>query len=333
MVKFLKNIFRFSLICSLPFLILLSSYIYFDPFKVIRDYDDYSFPFVIPNRDYVSTSVFIKNYKREQYDSFILGSSRTLAFKPSSWKNYLDEKSKPFMFDASKESIYGIYTKLRFLDTRKIPIKNALILFCRDVTFKEVKNHSGHLFIKHPDVSNESKFKFHLEFFKAYLDVKFLFNFYAYKISGDYKSYMIGYIEKRKITFDKITNEINILDQEKEINESPEKYYQSRKDIFYKRTIEITDNENQIKAEQLFFLNQIKVILEKNKTNYKIVLSPLYEQKKFSKKDIKLLKNMFGEKIYDFSGKNFLTDDKHNYYETSHFRPKVGNLILEKIYQ
>lgn len=35
---------------------------------------------------------------------------------------------------------------------------------------------------------------------------------------------------------------------------------------------------------------------------------------------------------YDFSGLNEITTDNYNYYETSHFRPLVGAMIIDRIY-
>lgn len=333
MKQFITKLAYFSLIGIIPILSLFSSYLYFDPFKVLRHYDDYSYPYVIPNRDYISTDMFINNHKKNNYNSFIFGSSRTLAFRPKSWSKFLSVKDNPFMFDASGESIYGIYTKLKYLDSTNVEIKNALIILCRDCSFSQAENHKGHLFVKHPATSGEDNISFQFDFFKAYLSPKFLFNFYSFKILGNYKPFMSGYIENRKITFDTLTNEINIIDQETEIVQNPTEYYAKRKELFYVRISEKTDSIQRINKKQLFMLKEVKRILEKNNTNYKVVLSPLYEQIKFNNSDLLLLENEFGNNLYDFSGKNSFTDNKTNYYETSHFRPNVGDSILKIIYK
>ena len=333
MIKFIKKLIYFCLIGIIPILVLLSSYLYFDPFKVVNLYNDYSNPFVMPNRDFVSTTMFINNYKKNKYNSFIFGSSRTMAFKPKSWRKYLSKNDSPFLFDASSESIYGIYTKLKYLDSRNIEIKNALIILCRSASFNFEENQKGHLFIKHPATSQESNFSFQLEFFNAYSNPKFLFSFYSYKILGTYKPFMSDYIENRKITFDTITNEINEIDQENEITQNPKEYFSKRKEMFYERVGEKTDSVKRITKKQLFMIEGIKRILEKNKTRYRVVLSPLYEQIKFNPADLIILKNEFGNNLYDFSGKNSFTDNKMNFYETSHYRPSVGDSIFKIIYQ
>jgi hypothetical protein len=330
---FLKRLLFFALFASVPFVIALLGYLYFDPFKVINEYSDYSYPSVIPNRDYVSTEMFLKNKNKYHYDSFIFGSSRTIGYNPRAWRKYLSPTSQPFLFDASKESIYGIYTKLKYLDSTQVKINNVLIIVCRDATFAESNNPSGHLYIKDPVISGDSKFDFQTEFFKAYLSPKFIFDFYMFKITKKYAPYMAGVIENRRIKYDTITNQLSILDQEEAITKNPDKYYEERKDLFYARTNEKTDSISRINDKHLFMLHEIKRILDKNKTNYWVVLSPLYEQVKFSVKDKNILTNIFGSDLYDFTGKNAFTDFKTNYYETSHYRPKVGNEIFKTIYK
>lgn len=332
MKRFLVNIMYFALIGSIPLLILLVGYFVYDPFKVVYPYSNYSYPYVISNRDYISTEMFGHNYKKYNYNSFVFGSSRTLAFKPNSWKNYLSKSDQPFMFDASGESIYGIYTKLKYLDAIHANIDNALILICRDATFNNSTNHKGHLFIKHPITSKESKINFHLCFIQSYLSPNFLFSFYSYTFSKQFKPFMVRYIENRKIVFDTLTNEVSIIDQEDEITNNTNEYYKRRENLFYQRLKERSDSIVRIKPEYLFLLKEVKRILVKNHTNYKIIISPLYEQIKLNPNDLSVLKNIFNDRLYDFSGKNSFTNSSTNYYETSHFRPLIGDSILKIIY-
>lgn len=328
----LKKIIRFLSLCLIPVLLLFVLYIYYDPFRILRTYKNYSSSEVVLNRDHVSTTMFLNNYKKNNYNSFIFGSSRTLGFRTKVWSKYLAKKDKMFVFDASNESIYGIYTKLKYLDLKKIKINNAIIVLCRDRTFEYDKNHEGHLFIKHPEISGESKLRFQFEFLKDYFSAKFLFCFYLHKVIKEYKPFMFGYIEDEKTMINSSTNEINLDIAEKQIKQSPTKYYLEKNDVFYKRKGEQIDSIQRINQKELFMLREVKRILEKNKTNYKVIISPLYEQIKFSRTDENILKTIFGAKLFDFSGKNKLTEQVDNYYESSHFRPKVGDAIFEVIY-
>lgn len=332
MLGFFKRLMIFVSIGSIPLILLMFGYFYFDPFKVLYDYDDYSYPYVIPNRDYVSTEVLLKNKKKYGYNSFIFGSSRALAYSPDSWKRHLNEDASPFMFDASGETIYGICTKLKFLDSVNIPIDNALIIFCRDGIFDSYKNPKEHLNIKHPLTSGESKMFFQLAFIKAYLNLKFLMSFYDYTAFRNFRPYMTGYIEYRKIKYDTETNGLSILDQENEISQNAQEYYLKRKDLFYKRNGATVDTIQRIEPEYLSLLIETKRLLEKNETNYKIVLGPIYDQMKFSKEDVQILREIFQDRVFDFTGENQFTRDDRNWYETYHYRGFIGDSIMAKIY-
>ncbi|MGZ3905082.1 MAG: hypothetical protein ACXVC6_15375 [Bacteroidia bacterium] len=332
MSKFLKTLLQFSTIVVSMFLITLAGYYYFDPFRVLYPYNNYSYLNVSTNRDYISTQMFLQNYPKYHYNSFIFGSSRTLAFQPEHWKNYLDKTDSPLMFDASGETCYGIYKKIKFLDSTGIKIKNALVVLCHDASFVKGYGQKGHLFIKDPRTSGKSKLSFDLAFLSAYYDPQFLLSYYTYKLTSNYKPWMRGYIENRKIEVDSITNQIIILDQEKEITENPDEYYKKRNDVFYKRSGAKTDTSTEITEVYTKMLSEIAAIFKKQNTNYAVILSPLYEQINFNPADMKILKDTFGDNLYDFTGENSFTENIHNYYEKSHYRPVVGDSIMQYIY-
>ena len=130
MRKFLLTTLRFVLIGTIPLLILLVVYIKSDPFKVLYDYDEYydtnDNGRVGLNKDYVSSSTFLNNSKRNKhYDSFIFGSSRSIFYQISHWKTHLPINSNCFHFDASNETLYAMNKKVEFLDGKGVKIKNA----------------------------------------------------------------------------------------------------------------------------------------------------------------------------------------------------------------
>jgi hypothetical protein len=283
------------------------------------------------NRDFISTEVFKKNRTIHHYDSFIFGSSRTLGFQTREWKKYLEPDASPFVFEASGETLYGIYSKIKYLDEQKVPIRNALLIICRDATFEKRSARSaqdGHIFLKHPDVAKTSWFMYYLEFIKSYFDRNFITSYYAYKITHRYYPFMKNYIETRKVVYDPITNDVTIPDLEAEISSNPDLYYQRYGYRFRPRSDAGQESPSLISREQETMLREIREIFRKQKTRYRIVISPLYEQKKLNDRDLDLLRTIFDARnVFDFSGRNDITNDVTNYYEHSHFRPKVGNKI------
>ena len=326
----MKNfLVQLSIFVILGTITIIGVYLIIDPFKVVYNYNSYDELEVPSNRDYISTELFLKNHQTQNYNSFIFGSSRTLAFKASHWKKYLSDQSHVFTFDASGENLRGIYLKLKYLDQINVNLKNALIIICRDATFinnfETDKKFRDYLFIKHWKLSNQNYFTFQYEFFKGFIQPVFLkYYFYKIKIMGDkYQG---------KIKTDSISNEMSLIYNETQIKKDIIKYYDEKKDVFYLRKNEKIDSMNRINSNHIKMLQEIKQILIKHKTIYKIVISPLYEQTKFNKKDYKILKDIFNENLYDFSGKNKFTENKRNYYEESHYRPIVGDSIFKEIY-
>lgn len=331
MKQFLKRLCLFVLF---PFVFLLGGYIYFDPFKVIYAYDNYDRTPVISSRDYISTEHYLKNKGKYHYNSFIFGSSRTIAFKTDVWKQYLEDDAILYKFDASAESVSGITAKLKYLDKEKAGIKNALIILCRDWSFSSNKNRTEHLFKKHPAVSGKSWLDFHLTFFKAYLNPRFLWVYYNYKLTGKYKDWMVYVIAQDQFTIDTVTNEMTETVLDKKIEKDPKQHVKDLGGVFYNRPeIAKEDSISRIDQDYLVQLKEMKSILEKQGTNYKIVAGPLYEQVKWNKKDKDILIKIFGKNFYDYTGKNKFTDNEENYYEDSHYRPVVGTVILHEIYQ
>lgn len=330
MKSFLKRLFLFLLV---PFIFLVIGYIYFDPFKVIYSYGNYSKNPVILDRDYVSTEKYFQNKDQYHLNSYIFGSSRTIAFKVSTWKKYLKKEDAAFCFDGAAESIYGIHGKIKYLDQQNAKMDNVLIILCRDWMDSSEKSYKWHLFKKHPVVYGKSKIGFQYTFFRAYLNSKFLLAYYNYQFSGEYKDWMGAIINNQVCTLDSISNEMNFPLYDQKIRANPLLHVKKSLPEMYDRKGEAFDTINRIDELAESRLLEIKQILEKRKVNYKIVAGPLYDQIKFSKHDKEILSRFFGKNFYDYTGRNKYTIHKENYYEISHYRPEVGEAILKEIYQ
>ena len=286
------------LLLSFPLIVLVGLFFILDPFRLFHTYNNYSDNmFVEPNRDFVSGKMFLKNVEKYHYNSFIFGSSRTMAYKTDSWRKHLPDNASPFVFDASGESIFGIYTKIKFLDQMDAKLDNCLVILCTDCTFRQYDDHKGHIGIKYPKVAGTSWINFYVTFIKDYLDFNFLVNYYQYLFTRTFTPSMKGYLETRKMKYDGVTNDVWILDQEKEIQETPVAYYQKRKSVFYSRSTTISFAKQQIPDIPFNMLREISDIFKKHHTNYRIVISPLYAQVRFNPKDLELLQNLFGKEF------------------------------------
>ncbi len=333
---FILKLFLFSI----PFILLFSLYIYLDPFKVIRHYDSYYISgkpsYISLNKDFISTENWINRHEKHQYNSFILGNSRSMFYEIDTWKNFVNEpREKCYHFDASGESIFGIERKLNFLAEKQAPLKNVLLVI-DDQLLNQAENSKGHLFLKHPALTGENKYTIQLESLKAFFDFKFLRSYLDFTFSGKVKDYMKKefLLDDRPFFYDSVTNEVQQKYFEEKIKANPDDFYVPIKNIFYDRdTITQIFAPQVIKEKQLALLQSIKKIFTKGNTSYRIIISPNYDQKKLNPTDLRILKDIFGESnVFDFSGINKYTNNYRNYYETSHYRPPVSNELMRIAY-
>ena len=329
MTRLLKNI----LLILLPLIVMLTVYLICDPFEVIYTYKTHSLdPRISYNWDYNQTETLIRNYTERRYDSFIFGSSRSLSFRCSDWQKYLDS-TRTLHYAAQAETLYGIYKKFTYLSAHHIPIRNSLILLEAGL-LAVTWNSSGLLYIKHPDLSGGSPVDFHLTFFRAFMDPSFFLGYVCYKSTGTIPKLFRNRFNEGQYT-DPVTGDKIRVAWEKSLAENSERYYANRKGIFYPRDETRKFYSPQLLKEiQVQYLTEISRILTANGTNYKVVISPNYDQIYLDRGDLAKLQEIFGpEHVYDYSGINDYTRDLHNYYESSHFRPTVARRILTEIYR
>ena len=305
-----------------------------DPFKVLWHYDNYYVKGdgACINRSFVSTMNYLNKRGTYHYDSFIFGNSRSLYYMIDDWKKYISSSSSCYHFSESGGSINGIYYKCRLIDNQNDTIKNALIVL--DNSILERLEQEGHLFMIPPALnSNYNIVKFHLENFMQWMNLRFLTMWIDYRVTKEYKSYMEDYITKgtNYNYYNPITNEEPRTVQDSLI-EKGEYYNRNRIKEFYKQTPSVSSID--IDIERMKQLKKIKQIFDKHHTNYRIIISPLYDQKKLNPQDYYSLCRIFGkDNVFDFSGVNKWTSDYHNYYEPSHYLPSVASDIMLDIYK
>jgi hypothetical protein len=218
----------------------------------------------------------------------------------------------------------------------RVPLRNALIVL-DELTLGQAKNSEGHLYVKDYNLTGESWLSFQLLFFKDFITTpKFIFAYLDYKITGKFKPYMFGegLLSKIRLSYNPKSNEMGFSGLEDSILYHKDAYYSHNSAFFYRRDTQEIYSKPVMKAEQLSELGVIRDILARNHTNYKIIINPLYDQKKISLEDLAILQQYFGTRnVYDFSGINNITSDKTNYYENSHYRPHIAKDILRTIYE
>lgn len=323
------------LVYTSPFIALLIVYITVDPFKVLWHYDSY-YPtkglWVYGlDRDYISTQTFLNHYKSNNYNAFFLGNSRSLSYRVAEWQKHIGQQ-RCYHFDASGEGVYGIDRKVQLLDKSGCKIDYALIVMDHE-TLENITNPKGHLGVKHPILSGQSYYDFQMEFLKAFLYPEFLRAFFDYLVTSTFKPYMDAVLYNDPVEYSLPANELTFYYNDSIIAHNPEAYYQKYKKLFAGPSMENDTNPPVIRDTQKLMLQDIKNIFVKHHTQYRIIINPAYDKLKFNPDDLACLRNIFGaDKVYDFSGKNEITSDYHNYYDASHYRPNIATMLMDTVY-
>ena len=331
MKKFVLHIIVFCI----PMFVILGIYVYMDVFKIFGHYDCYyqKNDFIEINRGYVSTENYINKRERYQYDSFIWGNSRSIRYSINDWKTHLPAGSSCYHFDGSAEVSDVLTKKIIFADKMGSKIKNALIVIDSSV-FTRSSSDFTHLSETPPILEdNNNLLLFHARFLRVFFNPKFLYAIADYKLNGILRPYMHDIFLTYPMGYDSITNELSFYYLEDLIRKG--KYFDKKRiSCFtnFQRPGEI--NGAVISKDHIEELNTIKDIFTKHQTDYRIIISPLYDQVKMNPKDIEILNNIFGKnRVFDFSGVNKWNSDYHNYYEASHYRPCVAKEIMEIVYK
>lgn len=337
MNKKINKLFALLILISIPVLILIILYAVSDPFKVLYKYESYykNNDRQIPlNRDFVTTEIFLHKFKNRNFDSFVFGDSRSLAFTCRVWSSYI--KGMPFHFDSNGESLFGVIGKFRLLQNQGVSINNCILILDSNL-ISQTENKYSLLYVKHPLISGENIFRFHYTFLTSFLSNRFLIPFILNKIGLSPPGFLEypDIFDKPVFMFDTINNDIFFTGMEKQITENPGLYYSKYESLFENRNYISKENYPPLIGEtQKSWFKEMKSIFDKNQSYFKIIIYPDPDLKCFNEVDIKSLNEIFGEKnIYNFSGINDYTVNMFNYYDEIHCREKIGADILKKIYE
>ena len=334
----MKKFIRKTILFFLPFAFLAVLYFILDPFKVLYKYDSY-FNYsvngvVFLNTNYVSTTNFDNYYEKYHYNSFIFGNSRGWFFEISDWKKHIGSEPA-YHFTTGGESLYAIHKKVLYLDKKGVDLKNALLVLDHEILAQDGPK-NGHLGVMAPQLEdNQNWFQFHLASLKGFFNISFMYAYIDFIVSGRVKTYMDRnkLLDNRPFRYNYKTNQISFAHYERLINNN-NYYNEERMKVFYERENKTSYSPVSIAENQKIMLFEIREILKKHETNYKIILSPIYSQELLAEEDLAYLKLLFGDKnVFNFSGKNTFTEDYQNYYESDHYRPHVAKEILEIIYR
>lgn len=259
-------------------------------------------------------------------------------FLKKEWSKYTQDTGI-FHWDASGETLFGIEKKLNFLDKNNKDLKNVLVVI-DPLSLCGVTNRRGHLYITDYRTTGQNYFAFQFECMQDFFDPEFLQAWLKEMLSVNSGKAENANVDKfdniycDTFTYDKITNELTYYSFDKMLSENEKKYYEVRikNKVFFDRPTVVRYHKPYINTAQKVLLNNMNRIFKDHTTNFKIVISPAFDQVKLDTNDLKYLKGLFGkDRIYDFSGINDLNMDIHNFYDV-HYKASVANRVMDIIY-
>jgi hypothetical protein len=272
------------------------------------------------NERFAKVEFLDKNNKK--FNSYMFGSSRIGTTFPSTVEQYIPN-SKFYNFTVASANLYDYLMHLKYLIKKGYPIDNLYLQL--DIENMNQYGKFENIYYKklHPYVLDESLLWFYTQH---------LIGIFPMNIKGKInKNLHFNYDNRTEYFLDigmwtKPGKEKHLIEDCKTYIKNEPKFH-----INYKRNTNYTTSSTSIKA-----LSEIKSICMANGIKLYIFITPHNQNMmdKFVIDDyLKYIKDI--SKVvdfYDFSGYNSVTTNNCNYYEISHYRPHVGELIAARIF-
>lgn len=324
-------IFR-TVAASTMLLPLLVLYIIVDPFGVARSHVPCpSFKSAIPfNKGYLSTCAYIENRELYHFNAFIFGSSRTINFRAADWAKHIGPDARIFHFDASDETIEGVYKKVKFIDNHGDTIKYALLeihpRFFDDaksgISFRMPWQLDGVLYAP----------EFHYYYLNRFLDWSMFRCVLNYKLNGQMPPYEIAdkvqFLKTIIDGYDSVTNETYFNARDSLYLHHPEMGLAPIYDysMFHEKGRSVT-------LEQTRMMEEVKEIFSHHGTEYKIILGPSPDYGVLQVRNHRLIESVFGlENVVDLGRFPAAFNGSMTFYDDIHFTPEVGRAMLDAAY-
>jgi len=300
-------------------LLMFTNYI-IDPFNIFNS-GFLKYPFQI-NERFVKVEYLTKNHQK--YNSYMFGSSRIGTTDTSTIEQYIPN-SKFYNFTISTASQYDNYQHLKYMLNHNFLIKNIYLQIDIKNFLLDNKPIQGDFLRQlHPAVVNKNKYLYFLN----YLTIL--------PIDNIKKKLKINYIDHSKATEFDIngTGRWYVHWKDKLIKENPKQFIKNEESLNINKItrkhkdIYIKNNTNNLKKiVKLCKENNINLIVFTTPHNYNMMNG-------FYLEDYYKVLTSISEIVsfWDFSGYTQITCDNRNYYEKSHYLPKLGEKIAKTIF-
>ncbi len=303
-------------IYSVVFSISLLNFI-LDPYGIFRI--DFRYQVVEPNQHFIKVRYIVHNPKK--FDSFVFGSSRVNSIDVTKLKN-----GKWYNLTYTEGLPAEHLRHLKFFKEKGVNIKNVLIGL-DDFSYKvDPKTHFDQMLRQpYPPVIGESALSYYIRYLIRFPDKKVIKS--TLKAYKDRKKGIKTYFDFYDF-YNTGRGDTSFLDRK--IEADPDTYRKDPK--FNKPTVfrgdRVRETLEEIKEIVNFCKeNYINLTIFVNPHHHKTYINSNLTQFFYFKKELAKITD-----YYDFSGLNSITTDNFYFYETSHYRTIVGDMMLKVMF-
>lgn len=268
----------------------------------------------------------LKNNNKKNYNTLILGNSRSQMLKAKNFNYKLNSEETSFHFDNPGGNIYHFHQSLDYF-LKNYNTKNV-ILFLDGQSLKFDNSEFAYHSSLSPKISS-NYIKFYFNYFKLFYNYKMIVSIILKELNMDIPDYFKGYLLE--------TLDYNRTDFETgDITFNIDELIKTNKDSIYKSSIFEKRFQNNYKYKEFDkkisenHLKKFKTLLSKNDLNFIVIIPPVYLKNSTSNEDINMIKKVFDDKVLSFSIDS-ITNNKYFFKDYSHFNNDFGDFIYSKI--
>ena len=215
---------------------------------------------------------------------------------------------------------------LRYMLKKEVKIK-LIIMGLDEFSYKDNPDARLYQPLRHPypPVLNQHPLPFYLRYYFSFLDWDIM-----QEVLNGYKKKLFNQSGDNPVSYDIYdTGRMFFYQTDRQIEANPEKHRNDPR--FLKHYNVPGDHRKQALNDlreivRLAEVHQVRLVLFINPIHKNVFLDSGADFDRFKRE----LSHLSG--FYDFSGLNSVTRDNFNYYETSHYRSKVGDLVIARIF-
>lgn len=322
-----------------PLAIAVGLYVWADPFAIYTSDIKEMYPTQGKpgsNKGYLGLRTIMDGKDKYGYDSFILGSSVSIAYSAEEWTTYLSKGASAVHFDSSNEGAGSLRRKVDWLKSNSIPLRNALIVLSPRVLEAPITGDYVP-YVDAPELTSNilETWKWHYSYFKAFTSRDFYASYLPYLIDGQPKERTSSWVfEKQPIVYDPIRNEEKVPEWEKMIDTDPERFYKEHRISINQSMHAHCSNAKRLTPERIAEYEKVVRTFRELGTDYRVIIGPELQCDTLSRRDKEILERVFGkDKVYDYSAPSSgLTKTITDFIDDRHYRPGLAKEMMRRTY-